>query len=42
MGGGGTKTKLLINSTKVEVLVEVGVELGNFVLGLNNLKSYSI
>ena len=29
MGGGWTKTKLMLNSTQVEVEVEVGVELGN-------------
>ena len=28
--GGWTKTKLMLNSTQVEVKVEVGVELGNF------------
>ena len=28
-GGGWTKTKLMLNSTKVEDEVEVGVELGN-------------
>ena len=27
--GGWTKTKLMLNSTQVEVKVEVGVELGN-------------
>ena len=29
MGGGRTQTKLMLNSTLVEVEVEVGVELGN-------------
>ena len=29
VGGGVTFTKLMINSTQVEVEVEVGVELGN-------------
>ena len=28
VGGGWTKTKLMLNSTQVEVKVEVGVELG--------------
>ena len=32
MGGGRTFTKLMLNSTQVEVKVEVGVELGNFFL----------
>ena len=30
VGGGWTKTKLMLNSTQVEVKVEVGVELGNY------------
>ena len=30
VGGGRTKTKLMLNSTQVEVKVEVRVELGNF------------
>ena len=29
MGGGWTKTKLMLFSTQVKVVVEVGVELGN-------------
>ena len=28
--GGWTKTKLMQNSTQVEVVLEVGVELGNY------------
>ena len=33
MGGGGvTFTKLMLNSTQVEVKVEVGVELGNNII----------
>ena len=35
VGGGWTKTKLMLNSTQVEVKVEVGVELGNIPTGMN-------
>ena len=36
MVGGWTKTKLMLNSTQVEVKVEVGVELGNIILKILN------
>ena len=47
MGGGRTQTKLMLNSTLVEVEVEVGVELGNkakmfFVLNTSELTGLSV
>ena len=36
MGGGWTKTKLMLFSTQVEVLVEFGVELGKMQMTSKN------